>query len=114
MVVVFALLAPVVSPVFGLQLWGWLPDHGHAAASAVVPAAHSHPWDLVEDHHHDGAPSRSIQIAFTAGSIAGAPALPVLAMALLAVPVLLRLLVPTASPLRMSAPTPALDPPPPR
>ncbi|MFA7248617.1 MAG: hypothetical protein WC273_03210 [Dehalococcoidia bacterium] len=84
MLLVAALIAPSLSPALDLDLWGWLPDHGHASLSGVA-GAHSHPWDASATP--ESAPRPASQgIVFTAGDLAGAPAIPVMAVAALLIP----------------------------
>ncbi|MGE3858207.1 MAG: hypothetical protein AB7G21_14735 [Dehalococcoidia bacterium] len=108
--VILALLAPIVAPIAGGELWGWLPEHGHASVSGPV-GAHTHPWDApapAGDAAEDDAP------VFTAGDLLGAPAVPVSLVVLLAIPMLVGGAVPQAVRLSVRAPYPVLEPPPPR
>jgi len=108
--VVLALLAPMLSPIGGADLWGWLPDHGHASLDGAL-APHSHPWDV---QARGAAPSDTSPLVFTAGDLMGGAALP----AGLAVLVLIPVLVPLARPVAQRMPVRSEpwipEPPPPR
>lgn len=105
LLVVAAVLAPLCAPLWGADLWGWLPDHGHATAG--VPAgAHHHPWDAAGG----GTPG----IAFTSGDLMGAPALPVSVIVPLVIPTLPGRAVARPVVIAHISPPPAPEPPPPR
>ncbi|MDO9445484.1 MAG: hypothetical protein Q7K37_09220 [Dehalococcoidia bacterium] len=107
-VLVFALLAPSLGAALGYDTWGWVPDHGHAALGAVAPD-HYHPWDAASAATADGE-----RVGFTPGGLLGAPALPVLLLVGLLLPVMLtRLVAPRIEVFRL-APLPLPEPPPPR
>ncbi len=112
--VLLALMAPVLSPLAGADLWGWLPGHGHATLGGVV-AEHTHAWDA-EAPSGLGASRDAAggDLAFTAGDLLGAPAIPVGTVALLVIPLLVGRLVRTPRPARLLAPSFAPEPPPPR
>jgi hypothetical protein len=103
-----ALLAPVVFPVAGLEMWGRLPDHGHASLNAIDPH-HSHPGD---PDHHDHDTVRDVE--FTAGSVVGQMALPATIPSglVLAGPSVRSARLPVVAPRQVPRATP--EPPPPR
>ncbi|MDP2328341.1 MAG: hypothetical protein Q8M79_09665 [Dehalococcoidia bacterium] len=107
-VLVFALLAPSLGAAMGYDTWGWVPEHGHVALGAVAPD-HHHPWDAAPTGASDGQ-----RLGVTPGGLLGAPALPVLLLVGLVLPVLLtRLVAPRVEVFRL-APLPLPEPPPPR
>lgn len=105
--VLFALLAPLVSPVLGTDLWGWLPQHGHVGAGSM--SEHVHPWDSTLD-----AMPTEASVRFTAGDLLGAPVVPVAVAVLIAIPLLIGTLVPVARGVSWHAGHVFPDPPPPR
>lgn len=105
---VVALLAPSLGAAMGYDTWGWVPDHGHAAPGAVAPD-HHHPWDAAPAGATDGD-----RLGFTPGGLLAAPALPVLLLVGLLLPVMLaRLVAPRIEVFRV-APLAIPEPPPPR
>jgi hypothetical protein len=108
--VLAALLAPMVAPVAGGDLWGWMPDHGHASLGGVL-GAHSHPWDADTAHGDEAATDDWVA---TAGDLLGVPAVPVTTLALIVVPALAAHAVPVRAEVRAHALLHALEPPPPR
>ena len=109
-----ALLAPSLAPMVGANLWGWLPDHGHASAHGVV-GAHTHPWDL-DTSRAASAPGHAplADVGFTAGDLLGAPALPVHRAVLIVIPPLLPALVGIPRTVGVDASPLVPEPPPPR
>jgi hypothetical protein len=108
--VVVALLAPIVSPLAGADLWGWLPDHGHATTSlSTMP--HEHPWQAT---HNGATAGGSSNVVFTAGDLLGAPAVPVALVVILVLPMLMQQATRASVPARVDAPRGAPEPPPPR
>lgn len=105
---VVSLLAPVVAPMAGVNLWGWQPDHGHASHSGAM-ASHAHPWDATSDEARS-----SEDVAFTAGDLLGAPVLPVTPITQLVLPRSLQTPVGVPPTARWIAPDGAPEPPPPR
>lgn len=108
--VLLAMLAPMLAPIAGGDLWGWMPDHGHATLGGVL-GEHSHPWDA--DAAHSGEASTDDWVA-TAGDLLGAPALPITLLALIVVPLLAAHAAPVRAVAWTRAPRSALEPPPPR
>lgn len=88
--VMLAMLAPTLGSIAGFDLWGWRPDHGHASLRVVL-GAHAHPGASADSHAGHETPPAGERIVFTAGDLLGSPTLPVSVIALLALPVLLRL-----------------------
>jgi len=109
-VVILALLAPLVAPIAGGDLWGWLPDHGHASVTGH-PGAHTHPWDAASSVAETPG---EVGLVFTAGDLLGAPAVPVSLVVLIAIPILVGGAVTSPRPGLVRAPLAAPEPPPPR
>lgn len=107
--VLLALLAPTAAPIAGGDLWGWMPDHGHASAGLL--GAHSHAWDADPAHGDDASTDGWVA---TAGDLLGAPALPITLLALILVPLLAAHAVPVHLGVRVRVAPGRLEPPPPR